>query len=113
MQSATHILAFLSRDAGGMEQQVALGAGKRGVEDILLYFKAETAAYYGQLRKAREVFGQTVASAELAEEKERTAFYYATAALEEAQFGNTAEARSWLRPHSGFRQAGTWSMELH
>jgi serine/threonine protein kinase/Flp pilus assembly protein TadD len=88
-----YILAFLSRDAGGMEQQVALGAGKRGVEDILLYFKAETAAYYGQLRKAREVFGQTVASAERAEEKERTAFYYATAALEEAQFGNTAEAR--------------------
>jgi eukaryotic-like serine/threonine-protein kinase len=96
-----YLLAFLNRDAGGMEQQVALGAGKRGVEDILLYFKAETAAYYGQLRKAREVFRQTVASAEGAEEKERTAFYDVTAALVEAQFGNKAEARQLVASELG------------
>ena len=87
-----YLLAFLSRDAAGMEQQVALGAGKQGVEDVLLYFKAETAAYHGQLRKAREVYRQTVADAERTEERETTAFFDVTAALVEAQFGNKAEA---------------------
>ncbi len=86
-------LAFLQNDAAGMTQQVAWAAAKPGVEDVLLSAEADTAAYSGQLEKARELSRQAVASAERAEEKETAAGYEAAAALREALFGNAAEAR--------------------
>ena len=49
-----YLLAFLQNDAAGMAQQVALAAGKPGVEDVLLANEADTAAYSGRLSKARE-----------------------------------------------------------
>jgi hypothetical protein len=86
-------LAFLQNDAAGMAQQVAWAAGKAGVEDVLLYFEAATAAYAGLIGKAREFSRRAVASAERAEEKETAAEYEADAALREALFANAAEAR--------------------
>jgi tetratricopeptide (TPR) repeat protein len=91
--SSLYLLAFLKRDTAGMEQQVAAVAGKPGVEDVLLFLRAEAAAYSGQLKKARQCFRRAVASAEGAEERETTAFYEAAAALAEAQFGNISETR--------------------
>jgi hypothetical protein len=88
-----YVLAFLQNDTVGMAQQVAWSAGKPGVEDILLAEEADTAAYSGRLRKAREFSRRAVASAERAEEKETAAGYEADAALREALFGNAAEAR--------------------
>jgi eukaryotic-like serine/threonine-protein kinase len=92
-----HILlyraAFLQNDAGGMAQQVAWSAGKSGIEDQLLGLEADTAAYSGQLTKARELTHQASVSALRAEEKEIAASYEADAALREALFGNAAEAR--------------------
>lgn len=86
-------IAFLRNDAVGMAQQVAWSAGKRGVEDLLLEYEADTAAYSGQLGKARAFSRGAIASAERAEEKETAAGYEAEAALREAFFGNAAEAR--------------------
>jgi serine/threonine protein kinase/Flp pilus assembly protein TadD len=86
-------LAFLRNDRAGMAQQVAWSAGKPGVEDILMSFQAETAAYGGELRKARELSRQAVASAVHADQKETAAEYEAQAALREALFGNSAPAR--------------------
>jgi eukaryotic-like serine/threonine-protein kinase len=86
-------LAFLQNDAAGMAQQVAWAAGKPGVEDVLLAFEADTAAYSGRLRKAREFSRRAVASAEQAEEKAAAAGYEADATVREARFGNAAEAR--------------------
>jgi eukaryotic-like serine/threonine-protein kinase len=86
-------LAFLRNDPVGMAQQVAWSAGKAGVEDVLLSFEADTAAYAGQLRKARELSRQAVASAERAEEKETAASYEAQAGLREALFGNSAQGQ--------------------
>jgi eukaryotic-like serine/threonine-protein kinase len=86
-------LAFLQDDAMGMAQQVAFGSGKPGVEDWLLGNEADTAAYYGHLRKAREFSERALASAERAEEGETAAGYEAEAALREALFGNRTEAR--------------------
>jgi hypothetical protein len=88
-----YALAFLQNDAAGMAQEVAWGAGKPGVEDVLLAFDADTAAYSGGLRKARELSRRAVASAERAGEKETAAGYQAEAALREALFGNSAAAR--------------------
>jgi predicted Zn-dependent protease len=94
-------LAFLQNDAAGMAQQVAWAAGKSGVEDVLLFFEADTTAYSGGLAKARELSARAVASAERAEEKETAAGYEAEAALREAVFGNTAEARERAAAASG------------
>jgi eukaryotic-like serine/threonine-protein kinase len=90
-----YVLAFLRNDAEGMAQHVAWAMGKRGVEDVLLAFEADTAAYCGQLEKARTLSSRAAASAEQAEEKEAAADYQAEAALREALFGNAKEARQW------------------
>ena len=60
---------------------------------MLLTLEADTAAYSGRLGKARELSRQAVASAQQAGEKEVAASYDAGAALREAVFGHTAEAR--------------------
>jgi eukaryotic-like serine/threonine-protein kinase len=86
-------IAFLRDDAPGMAQQMAWSKDKRGVEDILLYLKADTAAYFGQLEEARQFSRQAVESAERGNERETAAGYEAEAALREALFGNAAEAR--------------------
>jgi eukaryotic-like serine/threonine-protein kinase len=88
-----YLLAFSQNDTAGMAQQVAWSSGKPGVEDVLLSYEADTAAFSGQLGKVREFSGRAVASAERAQEKEAAAGYETDAALREALFGNQAEAR--------------------
>ena len=88
-----YLIAFLQNDTAGMAQQVEWAAGKPGVEDTLLAYEADTAAYSGGLGKAREFSRRAVASAEHAEEKETAGGYEADAAMREALFGNPAEAR--------------------
>jgi tetratricopeptide (TPR) repeat protein len=86
-------IAFAQNDVQGMEQQVSWAAGKPGVEDVLLSVEADTAAYFGQIGKARQLSKQAMTSAELAEERETASSYAAAAALREALFGNAVEAR--------------------
>ena len=93
LHTLLYSLAFLEDDAAGMAQQVAWSADKTGVEDTLLYFEADTAAYFGHLGKARQFSRRAVDSAERGDEKETAAGYEAEAALREALFGNLAEAR--------------------
>jgi tetratricopeptide (TPR) repeat protein len=93
LREGLYALAFLQNDAAGMAQQVAWSAGKAGVEDVLLAYEADTAAYSGRLGKAREVSRRAVALAERAEEKEVAGSYEAEAALREALFGKAAQAR--------------------
>jgi eukaryotic-like serine/threonine-protein kinase len=86
-------LAFLQNDAAGMAQQLAWSAGKPGVEDGLLYSEARTAAYFGQMRKARELWRRAAESALRNDEKETAALYDAGAATTEAAYGYPALAR--------------------
>jgi tetratricopeptide (TPR) repeat protein len=60
---------------------------------VLLADEADTAAYSGRLERAREFSRQAVASAEHAEEKETAAGFEVNAAVREALFGNSREAR--------------------
>ena len=90
---ALYEIAFLQNDAAGMAQQVSSSAGTPGPEATLLAIEADTAAYSGRLRTAREFSRQAVDSAERAGDKEATATYYALSALREALFGNADEAR--------------------
>ncbi len=88
-----YMVAFLQNDAAGMRQQVAWSAGQPGVEDALLANEADTAAYTGNLDRAREFSRRASTSAQLAEEKETAAGYEVSAALREALLGNIREAR--------------------
>jgi tetratricopeptide (TPR) repeat protein len=87
-------IAFLQNDAAGMAQQVSRSAGKPGIEATLLANEADTAAYSGRLKQAREFSRRAVDSAERAKEKEAAATYSALSGLREALFGNADEARS-------------------
>jgi DNA-binding winged helix-turn-helix (wHTH) protein/tetratricopeptide (TPR) repeat protein len=93
LSPALYEVAFLQNDAAGMRQQVARAAGKPGVEDGLLAAEADTAAYYGRLRQAREFSRKAVDSAERAQEQEVAATYFAVSGLREALFGHPVEAR--------------------
>jgi tetratricopeptide (TPR) repeat protein len=86
-------LAFLHDDTTEMAKQLAAAAGKPGEESTLLQFASGTAAYAGQLTKARELSRQAVASAERSQEKVRAARFESEAAIREAVFGNPVEAR--------------------
>jgi eukaryotic-like serine/threonine-protein kinase len=88
-------LAFLQNDTAGMAQQVAWAAGKRGSEDVLLGNEADTAAYFGQVGKARELSRQAHSSATQSQQRETAALHEAAAAIREALLGNADEARKW------------------
>jgi len=85
-------LAFLNRDGAEMEKQVAWAASKPGIEDAMLAAEADTNAFFGRLKTARDFSRRAVDSAERAEEKEAAAGYEAAAAIREALFGNAVEA---------------------
>ena len=92
LRSSLYRLAFLLNDKAGIEEQVRWAAGK-GLEDGYLTLESNTASYFGQLRKARELSRGALVLAEHAEEKETAGRYQAVAALREALFGNVVEAR--------------------
>jgi DNA-binding winged helix-turn-helix (wHTH) protein/tetratricopeptide (TPR) repeat protein len=86
-------LAFLQNDEAGMSQQVTLWAGEPDVEDTLLAYEADTAAYSGRLREAEELTRRAMESAERAGEKEQVVTISAASGLREALFGKAEEAR--------------------
>jgi eukaryotic-like serine/threonine-protein kinase len=86
-------LAFMQNDSAGMKQQVTLSAGQPGVEETLMAYEAETAAYYGRLRESEDLIRRAMESAERAGGKEKAASFSATSGLTEALFGNAQEAR--------------------
>ncbi len=90
---ALYQIAFLQNDAAVMTQQVAWSVGKPGVEDELLNYEADTAAFSGRMRKARDFSRRAMDSAVRAEQKEAAATYSAMAGLREALFNNPDEAR--------------------
>src|SRR6266850_1442824 len=86
--------AFLRGDQDTMQRQLAWAAGRSGEEDwLLLSAQSDTEAYFGRLAKAREFSQRAVDSARRADARETAALWQASAALREAEFGNTAAAR--------------------
>ena len=93
LHEAHYAIDFLEASSAGMAQQMAWSAGKPGVESLFLAIEADTAAFSGQLTKARDFSRQAVASAQAAKQPETAARFEAAAALREALFGNAAEAQ--------------------
>jgi serine/threonine protein kinase/tetratricopeptide (TPR) repeat protein len=86
-------IAFLQNDAAGMARQMAKVTGLQGWEDQIMALEADTVAYSGRLKDARELSRRAMDTAERAGEKDPPAMYLATSGLREAWFGNAEEAQ--------------------
>jgi serine/threonine protein kinase/tetratricopeptide (TPR) repeat protein len=86
-------LAFLENDLPAMQEQSLWAMGKPSAEDGQLSDDSDTEAYYGRLRKARELTRQAVESAKRNAGTDTAALWQVNEALREAEFGNTALAR--------------------
>ena len=86
-------IAFLQNDEAEMQRQIESAAGNLSAEAPLLAQQADTDAYYGQLKQAREVTQRAVAAAKRNGAIESAALWLASGAYREALFGNAAEAR--------------------
>jgi serine/threonine protein kinase/tetratricopeptide (TPR) repeat protein len=92
---AMYQLGFLQSDDAAMAEQASWGMDRPGDDAVLLYYQADTAAYYGQLNKARDLSKQAIEAAQRAGRKERAAGCEAAAGLREALFGNGGEAKRY------------------
>ena len=89
-----YLLAFLKGDAAQMAQLASTATGKPGTEDLLLAMQADTEAWYGKLKDARELTRRAMDSARHNDAKETAAVYQALAALREVESGNREQARA-------------------
>ncbi|HZL69711.1 MAG TPA: tetratricopeptide repeat-containing serine/threonine-protein kinase, partial [Candidatus Limnocylindrales bacterium] len=87
-------LAFLKGDAAQMAQLVAAAMGKPGGEDWFLAAQADSEAWYGKLKNARELTRRAMDSAQHNDANEAAAAYQAAAALREVESGNREQART-------------------
>jgi len=92
--SDLYAIDFLRGDSAAMDREVAWAAGKPGGEDDLLALQADTEAYVGHLKKARELSRRAVESAKQAQLAEPAAIWQGLSALREAVFGFSSEART-------------------
>jgi eukaryotic-like serine/threonine-protein kinase len=83
-----YLLAFLMGDTAQMAQLVSAAMGKPGTEDLLLAKHADTEAWHGKLKNARELTWRAIDSAQHNDAKETAATYQADAALREVESGN-------------------------
>jgi eukaryotic-like serine/threonine-protein kinase len=87
-------LAFLKGNKAGMARAVSAAIGKPGMEDRLLAEQAETEAWYGKLKDARERMRRAMSSAEQSDAQETAAVYETRIALTEVESGLKERARS-------------------
>jgi tetratricopeptide (TPR) repeat protein len=86
-------LAFLKGDGAQMARMSAAAMGRPGTEDLLLAAQADTEAWYGKLKKARDLTQRAMGSAQHDDAQETAAAYEAAASLREAGSGNRDLAR--------------------
>jgi len=90
---ARYALGFLGADSAAMAEQQQWFAGKPDSENFGLALASDTEAYAGHVGKARELTKRAVDSAIRADNKETGAIWQANAAVQQAAYGNSAEAR--------------------
>lgn len=88
-----YLVYFLRKDTRGMEGEISALSGKPGRGDEIDYYESDTAAYFGQFIKARELTQRAVNAAQRTDEKETAALYEAEGAIREALIGNADLAK--------------------
>lgn len=92
LHSNLYSVAFVKGDSALMQQQVAWAQGKPNSQDSLLGAQADTEAYFGRLKKARQYSRRAIDAAMASDLKESAAIWAATAAIREAMLGYPAGA---------------------
>jgi serine/threonine protein kinase/tetratricopeptide (TPR) repeat protein len=93
LHNVLYALAFLGSDSVAMAEQQHWFADQPDYENQALALASDTEAYGGHLGKARELTKRAIDSAIRADNKEGGAIWQANAALQQAAYGNTGEAR--------------------
>jgi serine/threonine protein kinase/tetratricopeptide (TPR) repeat protein len=93
LHNALYGLAFLAADSSAMTQEQQWFADHSAVENVGLSLDSDSDAYGGHLGRARELTRRSVDSAIRADSKETGATYWENAALREAAFGNSGDAK--------------------
>jgi eukaryotic-like serine/threonine-protein kinase len=88
-----YTFAFVQGDPAGIAEQQNWFACHPDFEHYGLALSADSEAYAGHLNRARALTGQAAGSAARAHDNEDAAMYRANRALQEAEYGNSAEAR--------------------
>jgi len=88
-----HRIAFLEGDAEGMAQQFEWARGKHGGEELVTESQVHVEAYYGRLKKARELLSSAVAATMKTLDNEAAATYRMSLAQSEVAFGFPELAR--------------------
>ena len=93
LREMRYSIAFLQNDEAEMQRQVQSAAEVSGSEAPLLAAQADTDAYYGRLKQARDGTRRAVGAAKRDGANESAALWLASGAYREALLGNTSEAR--------------------
>lgn len=90
---ALYAIAFLGGDSAAMTREQQWFAAKPDMAMVGLSLESDTQAYGGRLAQARNLTRRSVDAAVRADSKENGAIWWESAALREAAFGSSAEAR--------------------
>jgi eukaryotic-like serine/threonine-protein kinase len=93
LHSDLYAMAFLGADSAAMAEQQQWYASKPEYEHFGLALASDTEAYAGHVAHARELTKRAVDSAIRADSKEGGAVWRANAAIQQAAYGYTREAR--------------------
>jgi hypothetical protein len=93
LMMVSYALAFLKGDSQSREAHAAWFNNKPEYENYGLSLDADTAAYTGRLKQARVLTQRAVDSSVHSDNKESAAIWLENAALREAAFGNSTQAR--------------------
>jgi serine/threonine protein kinase/tetratricopeptide (TPR) repeat protein len=91
--NALYALAFLASDSSAITEQQQWFSDQPGLEHAALSFASDSEAFAGHLNKARELTRRSRDFAVRTDSMENGAIRLENAALREAAFGNTAEAK--------------------
>jgi tetratricopeptide (TPR) repeat protein len=87
-------LAFLRADKEQAAHLAAAAIGQLGADDLLLAAQADTEAWYGRLKNARDLTERAAQSAVHRDAKEAAATYQVAAALRDVELSNKERARA-------------------
>ena len=88
--------AFLLNNTQEMSHLLSLSTGVPGAQSILLSEQANTEAYFGNFRKARQLSKIAASQMQIEGQKEAAGLCFAQEAIREAVIGDSAQARDFI-----------------
>lgn len=94
LHGSLYTLAFVQGDPAEMDRHAAWGSSRLSESDYMLSLQSDTAAYFGEVDKARALSRRAIEAARRGNETEQAALRAITDALRDAEFGYLLQART-------------------